>query len=65
MTEPILLTVKEAARRLSLGRSRTYQFIQRGELRSLRIGGSRRIAVADLEEFVERLRAESADQSET
>ncbi|MEX2227477.1 MAG: helix-turn-helix domain-containing protein [Dehalococcoidia bacterium] len=58
MEERLLLTVKEAAQRLALGRSATYALIQRGTLPSLKVGGSRRVAVADLVEFVERLRSE-------
>lgn len=60
MGEELLVTVHEAARRLGLGRSATYTLIQRGELPSIKIGGSRRVAVADLCEFVERLRAEAS-----
>jgi excisionase family DNA binding protein len=58
--EALLVTVTEAARRLGLGRSATYVLVQRGELPSLKIGGSRRVAVADLNEFVQRLRAEAS-----
>jgi len=62
MSDEILITVTEAARRLGLGRSATYVLIQRGELLSIKIGGSRRVAVADLAEFVERLRAEASEE---
>jgi hypothetical protein len=37
--------------------------IRRGELRSLKIGGARRVAIADLEEFVGRLRSEAAEDT--
>lgn len=47
----ILITVEEAARRLSVGRSHLYRLMQSGSLRSRRIGGCRRIAVTDLEAF--------------
>ena len=60
MSEVLLLTVTEAAHRIGLGRTFTYDLIRRGELRSLKIGGSRRVAVADIEEFVGRLRDEAA-----
>ena len=54
-TEPtgLLVTVEEAARRLSIGRSHIYEQIQRGTLRSIRIGRSRRILNRDLEAFIE------------
>lgn len=57
--DEILITVAEAARRLSLGRSFVYQrFIQTGALRSIKVGGARRVLVSDLVEFVGRLREE-------
>lgn len=62
MCEELLVTVAEAARRLRLGRSVTYLLIQRGELPSVKIGGSRRIAVADLHEYVDRLRAQASEE---
>jgi len=59
MSDEILITVREAGRRLGLGRSMTYRLIQTGGLPSLKIGGARRILVADLEEFVQSLRDET------
>ncbi len=56
MADELLLTVGECARRLGFGKSLVYRFIRRGELRSLRIGGARRVLVAELDEFVTRLR---------
>ena len=56
----LLLTVEEAARELSLGRSLLYELLLRGELRSVKVGRCRRIPRADLEAFVEELRAGSA-----
>lgn len=63
MCERLLITVTEAAQRLGFGRSQTYMLIQSGALPSLKIGGARRVSVADLEEFVERLRSEAVNQS--
>ena len=60
MTEELLVTVPEASRRLSMGRSKVYELLRDGLLPSLRVGGSRRIAVRDLEEFVGLLREVSA-----
>lgn len=51
----LLVTPEEAARRLGVGRSKVYDLMRAGDLRSLKIGGSRRISTAALEEFVDRL----------
>jgi excisionase family DNA binding protein len=53
----LLLRVEEAARRLNIGRSLAYRFIQSGELRSIKIAGARRVLVSDLDEFVRGLSA--------
>jgi len=55
MTEKLLLTAEEAAEVLSLGRTKVYELLAKGELRSVRIGGCRRIPDAALREFVDRL----------
>lgn len=57
----LLVTVDEAARQLSIGRSHLYEHLLRGTLRSVRIGRSRRIASHDLDAFLERLLQDSAD----
>jgi len=53
--EPLLYTVPAAARMLGLGRSKTYELIRSGRIRSVRIDGCRRIPRAALEEFVSEL----------
>jgi excisionase family DNA binding protein len=53
---PLLLTVPQAALVLGIGTTRLYELVATGELQSVRIGRSRRIARADIDEFVERLR---------
>ena len=57
----LLITVEEAARRLSIGRSHIYEQIQRGALRSVRIGRSRRILNRDLEAFIVSRLGDSAE----
>ena len=57
----LLLTVDEAAHRLGIGRSHAYIFVMRGELASVKIGKSRRVALAALGEFVVRLRSEQSE----
>lgn len=50
--EKILYTTEEAAASLSIGVTKTKELLRNGELRSLKIGRHRRIAVAALKEFV-------------
>ena len=50
-----LLTPEEAAQALKVGRSKVYELMRVGDLRSVKIGGSRRISAAALAEFVARL----------
>ena len=54
-SKALLITIEEAARRLSIGRSHIYQQMQLGRLRSVRIGRSRRILESDLAAFIEEL----------
>ena len=55
--DKLLFSPTEAAAHLSLGRSKIYELMRLGELRSVKIGGSRRIPRAALAEFVSRLEA--------
>lgn len=48
----LLLTVEEAADRLSVGRSHLYNLLTRGEIVSIKLGRSRRVPAAELERFV-------------
>jgi excisionase family DNA binding protein len=57
---PLLLTPEQAATCLAIGRTKVYELPRRGELESVRIGSSRRIPVAALAEYVQRLRNGSA-----
>jgi excisionase family DNA binding protein len=59
----LLLTPEEAARRLSVGRTTLYELLARGELRSVSLGRCRRISVAELEAFVERLDSSAVAES--
>ena len=52
ISEVQLLTVVEAAQLLGVGRSKVYELMYKGELRSVKIGGSRRIRYSDLGEYV-------------
>jgi len=59
--EKVLLSVKEAAERLSLGRTKAYELIASGQLRSVNIGRARRVPVDALPEFVQSLRSQEVD----
>lgn len=51
----LLWTPAQTARILGISRSQIYNLLKRGELDSVRIGRSRRIAKRQLDEYVERL----------
>jgi len=57
MTEQrrLLLRPEEAARVLGLGRTKVYDLMRSGALRSVKVGNSRRVSMAALAEFVDQL----------
>ncbi len=56
----LLLTVPEAAEALGISRSKLYQLISAGTVRSVRIDGSRRVPVEALAAYVNQLMKEAA-----
>ena len=48
----LLLTVKEAAERLSLSRSTVYELVLGGEIQSIKVGRSRRVLAGALTDFI-------------
>jgi excisionase family DNA binding protein len=52
---PILFTTEEAARLLGIGKCRVYDLIRQRELRSVKVGGSRRISARALHDYVTHL----------
>lgn len=60
-SQVLLLTAEEAARILSVSRSRVYELIAAGELASLKLGRSRRISRRALETFIEEREAAGND----
>ena len=54
--EVLLLTMVDAARVLSIGRTTMYELVNAGEIKVVHIGRSARVPVAAVEEFVERQR---------
>jgi|LakMenEpi03Aug12_release.lakeMendotaPanAssembly.Ray.scaffolds.fasta_scaffold2148342_1 excisionase family DNA binding protein len=53
--ENYLLTVREASKALGIGRSTLYGLVMNGDIKSIKIGSSRRIKRSDLEAYVESL----------
>ena len=57
-TNQRLLTIEQCAARLGISRAALYPRVMSGELRSVVIGSkTRRVALEDLEDFVQRLRS--------
>lgn len=50
-----LLKVPEAMQRLGLGQSKLFELLRAGSLRSVRIGGARRVRETDLIAFIQSL----------
>jgi excisionase family DNA binding protein len=53
--ERVLLTVAEAAERLNLGKTKTYELVMAGEIESTNIGRLRRIHVDSIRAYAARL----------
>jgi excisionase family DNA binding protein len=51
----LLLTVPEAAEALAISRSKLYELFAAGLVRSVRIDGSRRVPIEELETYIVRL----------
>jgi len=60
LSDELLLTPAIAAERLGISRTVLYEKLMDGEIESLTIGRSRRIPVAALTAYVERLRTEQS-----
>ncbi len=50
--ETTLLKVPEVAVRLGISRAKVYELLADGELRSVRLAGSRRVRSLDLDDFI-------------
>ena len=55
-----LLTVDEAAHKLSLGRTKIYELMDAGEIRAIRIDRARRIPAEEIPAFIARKLKEAA-----
>lgn len=56
MSDKLLLPITEAAERLGVGRTKTYELLDAGELEAVHIGRRRLVAADSIEAYVRRLR---------
>jgi excisionase family DNA binding protein len=56
LVDKLLLNAAEAAKALGIGRSKVYELLQTGQLRSVHIGTCRRIPVEALHDLLAELR---------
>lgn len=57
---PLLLRPEVAAEALGISRARLYELFASGHIETVKIGKSRRVPLAELEAYVERLRQQAA-----
>lgn len=56
----VLYRITEAAEALGLSRATVYELVQRGEIRTIRVGAARRVPTEAISEFVRRKEEEAA-----
>jgi excisionase family DNA binding protein len=62
--EPLMLTYKEAAKKMGVSLSKLYKLLRAGEIRSLKLGPQeRRIPMSECRAYVDRLVAEQIGQA--
>ncbi len=60
--DKLVLRPAECAEVLGIGRSKAYELLAKGELPSVRIGGSLRVPVARLREWIDRKASHQGDE---
>ncbi|GAB1688684.1 helix-turn-helix domain-containing protein [Krasilnikovia sp. M28-CT-15] len=60
VVSPVLLHPEQAAQAQAIGRTAVYTLIRSGQLRSVKVGGLRRIPASALADFVKHLEEEQA-----
>lgn len=55
---PVVYTPEEVAEILKIGRTKVYELLRRGVIRSVKVGALRRVPASALDEFLERQEAE-------
>jgi len=59
-SKPILVSVAEAAEMLSIGRTAAWELVRKRKIKSVKIGRTRRLPIAAIEEYVQQLMDEDA-----
>ena len=54
-SKPILVSVVEVARMLSIGRTIAWELVRKQKIKSVKIGRTRRVPIAAIQEYIERL----------
>jgi len=60
VTQPVLVTVDQVAKMLSIGRTAAWELVRQGKIKSIKIGRTRRVPIAAIQEYIERLMDEDA-----
>ena len=61
----VLYRIDEAAELLSISRSRVYELVRSGQIRTVKVGKSHRVPARSLDEYVARLLRGSAGHGKT
>ena len=59
-SKPILVSVAEVARMLSIGRTAAWELVRKQKIKSVKIGRTRRVPIVAIQEYVQRLMDEAA-----
>jgi excisionase family DNA binding protein len=59
-SKPILVSVADAAQMLSIGRTAAWDLVRKQKIRSVKIGRTRRVPIAAIQDFIQRLMDENA-----
>ena len=58
---PLLLTITQVSELLNLGRTKTYELVMGGRIKSVKLGRKRLVPKANVERYVSEISAESSD----
>jgi excisionase family DNA binding protein len=54
-SKPILVSVADAAQMLSIGRTAAWELVRKQKVKSVKIGRTRRVPIAAIQEYIQRL----------